>query len=108
MNIERLLNDLPDMPEIRVVAAPRFPLGRIVATARALRELLPGEIMCALARHAKGDWGDVSEDDEIRNNLAVRDGSRIISAYRNELGKRFWVITECGRSVTSVIFPDED
>lgn len=108
MNIDRLLNDLPDLPEIRVVSAPRFALGKIVTTPKAMRELLPGEIMYALVRHARGDWGDVREEDKTRNNLAVRDGSRIISTYRSGLGDRFCVITECGRSVTTVLFPDED
>ena len=62
---------------------PLFQLGRVVATPGALEALAeagqtPWEF---LARHARGDWGDVSDDDRQANDEAVQDGSRLLSAY---------------------------
>ncbi len=35
-----------------------------------------------LARHQNGDWGIVCEDDRLENELSVKEGFRILSAYR--------------------------
>jgi hypothetical protein len=72
----------------------------------------------AIKRHASGDWGDVPAEDKASNDAAVKDGDRLLSAYRLE-GVRFapsspwpgdekvWIITEADRSVTTVLFPSE-
>ena len=84
---------------------PLFPLGQIVATPGALEALTdarqsPVEF---LARHARGDWGE----DKALNDEAVKDGSRILSAYRTKVGVKLWVITEADRSSTCILLPDE-
>jgi hypothetical protein len=88
---------------------PLFPLGHIVATPGAIEALnearqSPVEF---LARHAQGDWGEVCADDKALNDEAVKDGSRILSAYRTKLGTKLWVITEADRSSTCLLQPDE-
>lgn len=88
---------------------PLFPLGQIVATPAALATLAeaaqaPAEF---LALHARGDWGEVCSDDKALNDEAVKDGSRILSAYRTKLGATIWVITEADRSSTCILLPDE-
>jgi hypothetical protein len=98
--------DRPLAPEIRVVG-PLFPMGKVVITSIAMEYLLPGEIVCALARHASGDWGNVSEADWERNNLAVREGWQIGSVYQSIGRIKFRVVTECDRSVTTVLFPED-
>lgn len=108
MNLANVLSDLAAASEICVVTSPLFSPGKVVATSRAISELMPGEILYALARHARGNWGDVDEEDRRFNDLAVRENLRIHSVYHNRNGKEFWVITECDRSVTTVLFPDED
>ncbi|MCA1637453.1 MAG: hypothetical protein LC768_03820 [Acidobacteria bacterium] len=65
---------------------------------------LPGEF---LARHQKGDWGDVCEYDKRENELLVKEGFRILSAYRTARDVKLWVITEADRSSTTVLLPDE-
>jgi hypothetical protein len=35
-----------------------------------------------------GDWGDVSEDDARENDLSVREGFRLWSAYRTAGGEK--------------------
>jgi hypothetical protein len=88
---------------------PHFHLGRIVATPGAVEALTeagqtPWEL---LTRHVQGDWGDVSEGDRQANEEALKDGSRILSAYQTKTGRRLWVITEADRSSTCLLLPDE-
>jgi len=34
-----------------------------------------------IRRHASGDWGDLCEEDCAENDLALREGFRLFSAY---------------------------
>ncbi len=86
---------------------PRFPLGQVVATPGALRELTRADIDLALYRHQRADWGDVDPSDAKANDQAVKAGNRILSAYQAGNGTRFWIITEADRSATTVLLPDE-
>jgi hypothetical protein len=92
-----------------MTTSSRFALGRIVATPGALDALAKSGQSPAhfLLRHASGDWGVVSAQDKRLNDEAVRDGSRIMSAYRTSQGSRIWVITEADRSSTCVLLPGE-
>jgi len=91
-----------------------FTLGRVYATPGVLEVLsqegeAPAEF---LDRHARGDWGCVTSDDARRNDQAVADGSRILSAYETKRGIRVWIITEaadeCGvRTATTILLPSE-
>lgn len=82
-------------------------LGRTVITPNALDRVQPADIPSALARHAAGDWGEVGPEDWAANDLSVEDGRRILSAYRDALGVKFWVITEADRSVTTILLPED-
>jgi hypothetical protein len=84
-------------------------LGEVVATPGALEALekvgvLPLRL---LGRHQSGDWGDISEDDKRENELSLKEGFRLLSAYKlpNDGGK-VWIITEADRSVTTVLLPE--
>src|ERR1019366_1153920 len=85
----------------------RFPLGEVVATPGALGILAPAELQDALLRHVTGDWGDVDQEDRQANEQALADGSRLLSAYKSSQGKPFWIITEAGRDVTTILLPSE-
>lgn len=85
----------------------RFELGRMVITRGALGELVAGDIMGALARHARSDWGDVSSEDRQENETALQYGERLFSIYHDSLGTKFYVITEWDRSATTVLLPEE-
>ena len=84
-----------------------FPLGQVVATANASLRLSTEEVLTALARHASGDWGDLCPEDRRLNDQALREGTRLLSAYRTVKGVKLWVITEADRSVTTILTPDE-
>lgn len=85
----------------------RFSMGRLRATQGALDAVGVKDIAIALDRHLKGDWGDVCEEDKHYNNEALKDGTRLFSAYHTSEGLRFWIITEADRSATTVLLPDE-
>jgi len=86
-----------------------FPLGRIVGTPDALAAVKPERILECLARHARGDWGDVCAEDAAENNLSSREGFRILSVYlideSDPNSEKFWIITEADRSSTCVLLP---
>ncbi len=95
--------------ETSVHSKPLFPLGSVVATPGALAALeAAGEVpLCYLARHVRGDWGEIPEEDRQENELSLSEGFRILSAYRTHLGTRLWVITEADRSSTCLLLPEE-
>jgi len=83
-----------------------FPLGHIVSTSNALTILSHQEIAKGLERHAKGDWGDVSSESAEQNSEALANGDRVMSVY-GKGRKRFWIITEADRSVTTILMPED-
>lgn len=85
----------------------RFRLGRIVGTPECLEAVAEGEILLALRWHMAGNWGEISEEDKASNEQALKDGNRLLSAYRTYEGIKFWVITEADRSVTTLLLPEE-
>ena len=96
------------MTQIYVMKEPgRFPLGELYVTAAVDRTIAPADISRALARHAKGDWGDVGPEDWAENELSLNEGYRLLSVYKDAQGVTFWIITERDRSVTTVLLPDD-
>ena len=83
----------------------RFNLGYVVMTAGAAA--LEVDFIPYLARHAAGDWGELDDFDKRQNDLAVKQGLRILSAYNTYEGIRIWIITEADRSATTVLLPEE-
>lgn len=86
---------------------PWFSLGQVVATRGILAKINQNEITEALSRHEHGDWGELDPDDCHINNMALRQGGRIFSAYTSRAGTKFWIITEADRSVTTALLPSE-
>ena len=83
-------------------------LGRVVATPGALNLLTKsgGHPFEYLARHATGDWGELCAFDRCQNEIALREGYRVLSSY--PVGSEcVWVITEADRSVTTILLPEE-
>ncbi len=85
----------------------KFSLGELVATPGVLAELTQTEISDALKRHAQGDWGIVNEEDKLENEYSLREGLRLLSAYRGAKGTKFLVITEADRALTSVLLAED-
>jgi hypothetical protein len=83
-------------------------LGKVVATPGAIKLLSEsGEGPFGyLARHATGDWGELCAFDRRQNEIALREGNRVLSSYPVGEGK-IWIITEADRSVTTILLPEE-
>lgn len=114
MNTEHTHVPPRDIQTPKPAGAPLFQLGQIVATPASLALLEkhgmhPGTL---LHRHVRGDWGDMDKHDRAANDAALKDGSRIFSAYVINKDK-FWVITEAAndeglsRASTCILLPAE-
>ena len=86
---------------------PKFPLGKLVATTNATDQIPGHEITDGLLRHIDCDWGDVDPEKRVRNNVALMEGSRLLSVYQTEDGEKFWIITEADRSATTILLPED-
>ena len=91
-----------------------FLVGRTLATPGAIEALSEsGEsTITYFTKHATGNWGDLSDEDRQMNDEAVRDGSRILSAYTLKSGQKIWVITEARddhgkRATSTILLPEE-
>lgn len=91
---------------IVALSASKFPLGQLVITANAAARLDTAAVHEGLRRHASGDWGDVCPEDASENELSLKEGFRLLSVYGTG-ERRFWIITEADRSVTTVLMPED-
>ena len=90
---------------------PLFPLGQVVGTVNAVKAMEDtGDIEIAaklLRRHQSGDWGEMPPEDVRENELSVKQGYRLMSAYTLSTGVKLWLITEADRSVTTFLLPQD-
>jgi len=89
-------------------------LGKTLATPGALAALEASGQSPAffLDQHVQGNWGEVSREDRLLNDIALVSGERLLSAYRTLKGQRIWVLTEAKddagkRAATTIILPSE-
>ena len=87
----------------------RFVLGQTFITPGAEEALMiAGQTAIEfLRRHMSCDWGDLSDDDIQENELSLKKGFRLLSAYQTGKGQKLWIITEADRSATTVLLPSE-
>lgn len=90
-------------------ARPLFKLGQIVATPGALEAIQESnqDANEFLERHLRLDPGELCEEDQEANRMALGSQGRIFSAYKTKLGVKIWIITEADRSSTCILLPDE-
>jgi len=91
---------------------PLFPLGDCYLTPgiNSLVEQQELSVQDYLLRHQCGDWGTVGKEDAAENELSLKEGYRILSAYEVETKTgaiKIWIITEADRSVTTILLPEE-
>jgi hypothetical protein len=80
-----------------------FYLGEFTITNEADRILFfekPTEnLLDLLKRHVSGDWGEIGQEEKDRNDKAIEDGSRILSAYTLSTGNRILILTEAANKL---------
>jgi len=90
----------------------KFKMGQLVFTS-GVNDLVATNsefalfVMNSMGRHARGDWGELSEADKRENEYALGKYLRLFSAYERYPFPKIWIITEADRSVTTVLFPEE-
>ena len=87
--------------------AAKFSTGQLLSTPGALEKVPPDEMLTALSRHVRGDWGEVGAEDRNENELSLQEGFRLLSVYHTQASIKFWIITEADRSATTVLLPEE-
>jgi hypothetical protein len=87
----------------------RFSLGETYITPGAEEALLiAGQTEIEfLRRHMSNDWGELSDEDARENELSLKEGFRLLSAYRTAKGQKLWIITEADRSSTTILLQSE-
>ena len=88
----------------------RFALGQTFITPGAEEALqIAGQTAIEfLRRHMSCDWGgELSDEDVQENELSLKEGFRLLSAYRTGKDQKLWIITEADRSATTVLLPSE-
>lgn len=98
---------MPDDQQPYRLPHAKFPIDQLFITPNALQRLGLEEPTNALARHVQGDWGEVNKEDRQANEDALRNGGRLFSVYRASDGRKFWVITEADRSVTTILLVED-
>ena len=99
----------PEKTRRSALLSPKIdlPLGRLLITPAAQAVLTQEDILTALNRHVRGDWGVVGPEDKAENDLSLKQGFRILSAYESIAGEKFWIITEADRTSTCVLLPSD-
>jgi hypothetical protein len=87
----------------------KFAPGSLYATPGALAAFKASgdDPLAFLIKHLALDPGDLSPEDVAENELSVREGFRILSAYTLTSGVKFWIITEADRASTTILLPEE-
>lgn len=106
------LNDLSGrkMASAEVQRSVNLPLGQVLITPGAIEALAAEKASprLFLARHQRGDWGEMDAGDWSANDQALYQEERILSSYvLPETARRLWIITEWDRSATTILLPSE-
>ncbi|WP_423193167.1 hypothetical protein [Cupriavidus sp. H18C2] len=93
----------------RLRTPARVMLGSVFVSLGALTALSAARIPLVhfLIRHARGDWGQISDEDWQRNECALATGDHLLSSYLLPTGQKIWVQTTGDRAVTFVLLPVE-
>ena len=64
-------------------------MGELIIAEHTLGAIGIDNIMPAIRRHLKCNWGDVTANEKITNEQAVKGEGNIVSVHKTEDGKRF-------------------
>lgn len=87
-------------------------LGQVVVTA-AINESIIADpefaigIINSLERYCNYDWGELCEEDKLKNDLAIENEEERIFAAYEICSEKIYIITEWDRSATTILFSSE-
>jgi hypothetical protein len=77
-----------------------FPVGKVtISSAVLMSRITAQDLISAFSQYIHGHWGDSGPSRDIKNDLALTDGSQIIATYRSQEGVEFCICTHSGRTV---------
>ena len=88
----------------------KFKLGQLMLT-RGVNDLVAQDslfsqyVFRSMKRHACGDWGELCDEGRVSNEIAIQEGGRLFSVYKEEGLPTIWIITEWDRSLTTGAAP---
>ena len=82
-------------------------IGDLVVTEAAERYVTQEDVLTAITRHSRGDWGEVDDETWTTNDFAIFWKGRLRSEYSTAGGQRFVVMSDLTRSVTYVASPSD-
>jgi len=94
----------------------KLELGRTVmtqgvASAIAGSSAFEAHVSRSMGRYLSQDWGDIDKETGTMNEKALgKKPDRVLAVYKMEGHPewKIWIITECDRSVTTILFPCEN
>lgn len=60
-----------------------------------------------LELYQRYNWGDTCKKDKKLNDIAVKEGYRVLASYHLDKNIKIWIITEYDRSYTTILLPEE-
>ena len=92
-----------------------FDLGQLFITPAAAEALQRNEMngLEILARHVRGDWGNLCDEDKTANENALQTGARLLSTYTLPDETTIWIITDAEidddhrRYATTLLLPED-
>ncbi len=81
----------------------KFKLGHTIATISVIKICTENDFDLGelLDRHACGDWGDINEDLQEKNNISLENNGKLISIF-NKKSFHIRIITEKNRETTMI------
>ncbi len=81
-------------------------MSRGIADTISRNEKFSKEVLDCFNKYIMGCWGNLVEEDIKANDMAIKNGDRILEAYNISQGK-IYIITEADRSSTTILFANE-
>lgn len=97
---------------IALRSTPAFDLGNVCLTTLAKQRMTEQGLdpVTFINRHVHCDWGELSANDRVLNQQALKSGKRIVSAYKfgsEANSSHLYVLTEADRSETTILLPED-
>lgn len=84
-----------------------FRLGQVRITPEAEAILTLLEIVIALQRHQRGDYGNLEPEDIHQNQRGLANCGMIMSVFQTANGTAYWIQTHGTRLHTTILLPGE-
>lgn len=91
------------------MSTSKFRAGDLSITQKAKQVMARNHVQAdaLLARHLRGDWGDLTEMAKRNNDAVLSRGGALRSGYLLPDGKSIWIVTSAERNSTIIMLPED-